>query len=335
MARCTFRIPFQGWKNCIWNCKTSWLQASTWSQIKRWKCYHIYFLISAFSSMCSYSYLWSTFSMKYSNYQWTKSQTNHQSITDRHSKNEGENNQLTTVLLEKCEDDLYQNLTKYLFLRARKQESSEYHNCSLQKKLVDRPELQFHGEWFAGRVVKFKHPKCQPIIEFQHSSGRNRLVCTSFCYCHIVYLINNTLSSEQIRPKIGSAIPEMSTNSARLQVVPIIMSLVVSVIAMTCYCVLDECLMNSIAASLESQLSMYFFFIFLLFTFWIFYVKLSFCLHRKEMSRWIFWSSAPVLSLFRLQWSQRQGTHLWWSHIKLFSNKDYKTGTMESEKALG
>ena len=139
-------------------------------------------------------------------------------------------------------------------------ESSDYHNCSLQKKLVDRPELQFHGEWFAGRVVKFKHPKCQPIIEFQHSSGRNRFVCTSFCYCHIVYLINNTLSSEQIRPKIGSAIPEMSTNSARLQVVPIIMSLVVSVIAMTCYCVLDECLMNSIAASLESQLGMYFFF---------------------------------------------------------------------------
>ena len=220
------------------------------------------FFNSAFSSMCSYSYLWSTFSMKYSNYQWTKSQTNHQSITDRHSKNEGENNQLTTVLLEKCEDDLYQNLTKYLFLRARKQESSEYHNCSLHKKLVDRPEFQFHGEWFAGRVVKFKHPKCQPIIEFQHSSGRNRLVCTSFCYCHIVYLINNTLSSEQIRPKIGSAIPEMSTNSARLQVVPIIMSLVVSVIAMTCYCVLDECLMNSIAASLESQLGMYFFFSF-------------------------------------------------------------------------
>ena len=45
MARCTFRIPFQGWKNCIWNCKTSWLQASTWSQIKRWNCDHIFFLL--------------------------------------------------------------------------------------------------------------------------------------------------------------------------------------------------------------------------------------------------------------------------------------------------
>ena len=52
MARCTFRIPFQGWKNCVWNCKTSRLQASTWSQIKRWQCYHIFFLISAFSSKC-------------------------------------------------------------------------------------------------------------------------------------------------------------------------------------------------------------------------------------------------------------------------------------------